>query len=210
MSPHKNNSDKVSASQGQIWLGTIKMAVEQAGGHGARIEEGECDTFLSAHQLLNFCHIAATRPEGCAAGYLIDLIPNHHQLPHLLRDNITVLNGQVVHVSVWFHPETPPKPVLESIRKAFKLDGPAADDAEPALPETPNQEDPADSVGASDMRTSEAEASEFSLVTNGYDEGISSDTESVSDGVDGWDRITDLDLHGYDKDNSMFSIPAPK
>lgn len=60
------------------------------------------------------------------------------------------------------------------------------------------------------MRTSEAEASEFSLVTNGYDEGISSDTESVSDGVDGWDRITDLDLHGYDKDNSMFSIPATK
>jgi hypothetical protein len=125
MSPQKNNSDKISASQGKIWLGTIKTAVEQAGGHGARIEEGECDTFLSAHQLLSFCYIAATRPEGCAAGYLIDLIPNHHQLPHLLRDNITVLNGQVVHVSVWFHPETPPQPVLESIQKALKLDGPA-------------------------------------------------------------------------------------
>jgi len=213
MSPQRNNPEKVSAPQGEIWLKTIKTAVKQAGGHGARIEEGECDTFLPTHQLLSFCYIAATRPKGCAAGYLIDLIPNHHQLPHLIKDTITVLNGQVVHVSVWYHPEKPPQPVLQFIQKALKLEDPAADDVQPVSPETPNQQDAADSVGDPDMGDPGAEASELSVVANGSDDfggGVSSDAESDSDASEKWDKITDLDLRGYETDNSMFSAPATK
>ncbi|KAH8084205.1 hypothetical protein HD553DRAFT_324322 [Filobasidium floriforme] len=215
MSPQKSNPQKVSPSEVKIWLAKIQTAVRQAGEHGAKIIEGDCDTFLPAHRLLSFWYITASRPMGCVAGFQVNLIPKHHELPGpgLTKDNITVPDGRVVYVSVWYHPEKSPKSVLDSIREALKLDGPAADDAQPVSPDTPNQEDPADFVRDPDMGDPEVEASELSFVANGSDDfwgGVSSDAESDSDASERWDKITDLDLRGYDTDNSMFSAPATK
>ena len=123
----------------------------------------------------------------------------------------------MVYVSVWHHPEKSPKPVLESIRKALKLDGPAADDVEPVLPEMPNQEILANSIVNSDKGTSEAERSKFSLIADGSVQsgrGVESDAESEFDGTDevlkGWDVITKTDLDSHGVDNSMFSNPRTK
>ncbi|KAG7529991.1 hypothetical protein FFLO_05288 [Filobasidium floriforme] len=211
MSPQKSNPQKVSASQVKIWLAKIQTAVRQAGEHEAKIIAGECDTFLPAHQLLSFWYITASRPMGCAAGYQVNLIPNHDQIPGpgLIKDNITVPDGRVVYVSVWHHPEKSPKPVLESIQNALKLD-----DAEPVLPETPDQDILANSV-VDYMGASEAEGSQFSLVADGFVDsgrGIESDAESEFDGTGeiskDWDIITKTDLGSHGGGDSMFSAPA--